>query len=144
MKYAVTKEFTFEAAHRLMKNYVGKCNNNHGHSWVIKLTIEASNLDDKGMVIDFMEMKALKTWIDDELDHASILWEKDPMCDYIRQSGQRIFTTTDNPTSEKIGELILEQASQMFNNERVIVCSVEVSETCTSAAIVYPNLAAGF
>ena len=138
MKYSVTKDFTFEAAHRLMKNYVGKCNNNHGHSWLIKLHIEASGLDNKGMVIDFQEMKTLKTWIDDNLDHASILWEKDPMCDYIKQSGQRIYTTKENPTSEIIGEIILSQAMEMFNNSKIKVKCVEVCETCTSAALVYP------
>ena len=138
MKYAVTKDFTFEAAHRLMKNYTGKCNNNHGHSWLIKLHIEAEKLDEKAMVIDFQDMKALKAWIDDNLDHATILWEEDPMCDYIRQSGQRIFITKENPTSEKIGEVILAQAMKMFETSRIKVKCVEVSETCTSAAIVYP------
>jgi 6-pyruvoyltetrahydropterin/6-carboxytetrahydropterin synthase len=138
MNYSVSKDFTFEAAHRLTKNYVGKCNNNHGHSWLIKLYIEATSLDEKGMVIDFQEMKTLKTWIDDNLDHASILWENDPMCEYIIGSGQRIFKTKENPTSEIIGEIILSQASRMFNTSRIKVKCVEVSETCTSAALVYP------
>jgi 6-pyruvoyltetrahydropterin/6-carboxytetrahydropterin synthase len=137
MKYAVTKEFTFEAAHRLMKNYKGKCNNNHGHSWVIKLHIETDALDDKGMVIDFEEMKALKGWIDGNLDHATILWADDPMCDYIRESGQRIFVMDDNPTSELIGKVILEKAIEHFKNPRIRVTCVEVSETCTSGAQIF-------
>ena len=139
MKYEVTKDFTFEAAHRLMKNYVGKCNNNHGHSWQIKLHVTSHKLDDKGMVIDFQEMKTLKNWIDDYLDHTTILWDKDPMCDYIRESGQRLFITDENPTSEKIGEIILEQAEKMFNTKKVKVTCVEVCETCTSAALVYSD-----
>lgn len=138
MKYSVTKEFTFEAAHRLLKNYKGKCNNNHGHSWEIKLCVEAVSLDDKDMVIDFMEMKALKIWIDDNLDHASILWKGDPMCEYIESSGQRLYKMDENPTSETIGKAILEQAIKLFNNDRVKVKYVEISETCTTAAIVYP------
>ena len=137
MKYVVTKEFTFEAAHRLLQNYTGKCTNNHGHSWLIKVQIEAPALDNKGMVIDFQELKALKTWIDDNLDHTTILWEEDPMCAYIKQSGQRLYTTIGNPTSEKIGELIFIQAKQLFEKENVKVKCVEVSETCTSSASVY-------
>lgn len=137
MKYTVSKEFTFEAAHRLLENYTGKCTNNHGHSWIIKVQVESNTLDSKGMVIDFQELKRLKNWIDDKLDHASILWEKDPMCDFIRQSGQRIFTTAGNPTSEHIGELILKIAKQMFENDVVKIRCVEVCETCTSAAIVW-------
>jgi len=139
MKYSVSKDFTFEAAHRLMKNYTGKCNNNHGHSWLIKLHIEANNLDEKGMVIDFQEMKQLKTWIDENLDHTTILWEKDPMCDYIKSSNQRLFTTSGNPTSETIGEIILEQAILLFETSRIKVKCVEVCETCTSTAFVYPD-----
>lgn len=137
MKYTVTKQFTFEAAHRLLKNYTGKCTNNHGHSWVIKLHIEASDLDDKDMVIDFMEMKELKKWIDENIDHTSILWEKDPMCDYIRQSGQRLYTTKGNPTSEVIGKIIFEQARKLFENSRIRIKSVEVDETCTSGAQIF-------
>ena len=137
MTYAVTKDFTFEAAHRLLKNYSGKCTNNHGHSWVIKLHIEATELDDRDMVIDFMEMKELKKWIDENIDHTSILWEEDPMCDYIRQSGQRLFTTNGNPTSEVIGKLIFEQAKKLFENSRVRVKCVEVDETCTSGAQIF-------
>jgi 6-pyruvoyltetrahydropterin/6-carboxytetrahydropterin synthase len=137
MKYSVTKQFTFEAAHRLLKNYTGKCTNNHGHSWIIKLHIETDELDEKDMVIDFMEMKRLKLWIDEHLDHASILWEKDPMCDYIGGSGQHLFTTKSNPTSEVIGKIIFEQARILFENSRVKVKCVEVDETCTSGAQIF-------
>ena len=93
MKYIITKEFRFEAAHRLLKNYSGKCTNNHGHSWMVKLHLEGSNLDEKDMLIDFQELKALKTWVDDKLDHATLLWENDPMREYIQNSGQRMFIT---------------------------------------------------
>jgi 6-pyruvoyltetrahydropterin/6-carboxytetrahydropterin synthase len=137
MKYSVTKQFTFEAAHRLIKGYKGKCTNNHGHSWVIKLHLESAKLDEKEMVIDFQDMKALKTWIDDNLDHVSILWENDPMCEFIRDSGQRIYTTKGNPTSETIGEIILKQAMKIFNKPGIIVKCIEVNETCTSGAQVY-------
>lgn len=139
MIYTVSKEFTFEAAHRLLENYTGKCINNHGHSWLVKLFIQSSQLDEKGMVIDFQRMKTLKTWIDDTLDHATILWEKDPMCDYIKQSGQRLYITQGNPTSEKIGEIIFNEASQMFNDQYVKVVCVEVAETCTAAAQIKSN-----
>lgn len=137
MKYSVTKEFTFEAAHRLIENYTGKCTNNHGHSWIIKLYIESEKLDNKAMVIDFQEMKKLKDWIDNNLDHATLLCKTDPMCNYIKESGQRIYTMEGNPTSEKIGELILQEAIRLFNSEMIKVRCIEVSETCTSSAIVY-------
>ena len=138
MKYIITKEFRFEAAHRLLRNYTGKCTNNHGHSWLVRLHIEGSSLDDKDMLIDFQEVKRLKQWIDDNLDHASLLWEEDPMLQYIRESGQRFYITRKNPTSEHIAEIVLEQAIKMFTSDRLKVSCVEVNETCTTGAKVIP------
>lgn len=138
MKYIITKEFRFEAAHRLLKNYSGKCTNNHGHSWMVKLHLEGSNLDEKDMLIDFQELKALKTWVDDKLDHATLLWENDPMREYIQNSGQRLFLTKKNPTSEHIAEVILNEAIRLFENSRIKVACVEVNETCTTGAKIYP------
>jgi 6-pyruvoyltetrahydropterin/6-carboxytetrahydropterin synthase len=138
MKYIITKEFRFEAAHRLLKNYSGKCTNNHGHSWMVKLHLEGSNLDEKDMLIDFQELKALKTWVDDKLDHATLLWENDPMREYIQSSGQRLFITKKNPTSEHIAEVILTEAIRLFENSRIKVACVEVNETCTTGAKIYP------
>ncbi|MGC8802192.1 MAG: 6-carboxytetrahydropterin synthase QueD [Bacteroidales bacterium] len=135
MKYSVSKTLTFEAAHRLLKDYSGKCTNNHGHSWVVEIAVEADQLDEKGMVLDFNELKRLKQWIDETLDHTTILWEQDPMCEYIRQSGQRLFVTQQNPTSEVIARIIFEKAQEMFGDERVTISSVTVHETCTSKAV---------
>jgi 6-pyruvoyltetrahydropterin/6-carboxytetrahydropterin synthase len=138
MKYIVTKEFRFEAAHRLLKNYTGKCTSNHGHSWLATLHLEGTDLDEKDMLIDFQELKTLKTWIDNNLDHASLLWEKDPMCNFIRESGQRIYTTVKNPTSEHIAEIILKEAIRLFENSKIKVRCIEVNETCTTGAKIIP------
>ena len=138
MKYVVTKEFRFEAAHRLIRNYTGKCTSNHGHSWLVRLHLEGENLDEKDMLIDFQELKILKTWIDEYLDHTTLLWEQDPMCQYIRDSGQRIFTTQKNPTSEHIAEVIIHEAVRLFENSRIRVKCLEVNETCTTGAKLFP------
>ena len=134
MKYVITKEFRFEAAHRLLKNYTGKCTNNHGHSWLVRLHLEGQDLDERDMLIDFQEMKILKTWIDDKLDHATLLWKDDPMVEYIHSSKQRIFITQKNPTSEHIAEVILKEAIKLFENSRIKVSCIEVNETCTTGA----------
>lgn len=137
MAYEIYKKFTFEAAHRLIKNYQGKCTNNHGHSWEVIVYIQSEMLDPRDMVIDFSETKILKTWIDDNLDHSTILWDKDPMCQYIRESGQRIFLTSDNPTSEYIARLIFDKACELFQSNSINVACVEVKETCTSGVKYY-------
>jgi 6-pyruvoyltetrahydropterin/6-carboxytetrahydropterin synthase len=137
MKYIISKEFSFEAAHRLIRNYTGKCTNNHGHSWRVRLYLESTNLDNKDMVVDFQETKILKQWIDENLDHTTILWEQDPMCKYIQDTGQRIFITKKNPTSEHMAEIIMKKALQLFNTERVNVHCIELNETCTNGVKLY-------
>lgn len=137
MKYVLSRQFSFEAAHRLLKNYSGKCSNNHGHSWTITLYIESCKLDQKDMVIDFSEMKKLKKWINDNLDHATILWKDDPMLDYLRQNGHKVYAAMKNPTSEHIGTILLKTAIDIFSSDKITVQSVEVNETCTSKCRVY-------
>lgn len=139
MKYQITKDFTFEAAHRLLRNYTGKCSNNHGHSYYVKLHLEGEQLDKKDMLLDFSETKQLKTWIDETLDHTTILWEEDPMIDCLKEHGNKVLPTKKNPTAEHIAELILVKAQELFEDAGIKVACIEINETCTSAAKVYPN-----
>ena len=136
MRYQISKEFNFEAAHRLYKNYSGKCSNNHGHSWKVVVTLEADRLDEKSMVLDFEEMKKLKKWIDENLDHASLIYEEDPFKSYLLENDHKVFVTDENPTSENIGRIIYEKAKEFFDSNPVSVRSVEVMETCTSKALI--------
>lgn len=137
MKFVLQKIFTFEAAHRLIKNYEGKCTNNHGHSFRVVLNLEGENLDDRDMLIDFNETKALKQWIDKELDHASILWEEDPLIPVLKQHNQKLFICSKNPTSEHIAELIFEEAKKLFEKSSIKVRAIEINETCTSGITLY-------
>lgn len=139
MNYQITKEFTFEAAHRLLKNYSGKCTNNHGHSYKVKLYLESERLDEKDMLMDFTETKKLKVWIDENLDHVTLLWEEDPLIESLRAHGNKVLVTKKNPTAEHICELIATQAQQLFEHEGIRVACVEINETCTSAARFFPH-----
>lgn len=65
----ITKKFGFEAAHKLI-NYNGKCENLHGHSYVLHVTL-SGNLNQNGMVMDFNEMKEIvNKLVIDRLDHS--------------------------------------------------------------------------
>ena len=100
--------------------------------------IEGYELDDRNMLMDFNEIKVLREWINDNFDHKTILWEKDPMLSYLKKNSQKVFSTEENPTSEHLAQIILEKAISLFNNPGIKVESVEVKETCTSSARVYP------
>ena len=65
----VSKDIGFEAAHNLV-NYNGRCENLHGHSWRMRVTIEAP-VDDRGLAFDFVTLStALRERIYDVLDHS--------------------------------------------------------------------------
>jgi 6-pyruvoyl-tetrahydropterin synthase len=95
-------------------------------------------LDEKDMLIDFQETKALKAWVNDNLDHVTILWEDDPLVKLLRETNNKLLVTKKNPTSEHIAEIVLQKAQELFNNSRVKVHCVEINETCTTGAKIYP------
>lgn len=67
----VSKEFTFDSAHFLTK-YHGKCENMHGHTYRLRVTVEGPVQED-GMVLDFKELKALvKEKVVDKYDHQNL------------------------------------------------------------------------
>jgi 6-pyruvoyltetrahydropterin/6-carboxytetrahydropterin synthase len=139
IRYVLSKEFKFDAAHRIINNYSGKCSDFHGHSWAVIVYVEGYRLDERNMLMDFNELKVLRKWINENLDHASILWEEDPMVQYFKEHSQKVFVTRLNPTSEHLAQIILEKAMSFFDNPKIRVESVEVKESCTSSARVYPE-----
>lgn len=55
--YTVTKRMEISAAHCLKLNYRSKCENLHGHNWIITVTVQSETLDENGMVVDFTKIK---------------------------------------------------------------------------------------
>ncbi|MFC4076324.1 6-carboxytetrahydropterin synthase QueD [Salinithrix halophila] len=67
-RVAVTKEFTFDAAHHL-HCYEGKCKNLHGHTYRLVVTI-SGYVDGVGIAVDFTDIKRMyKEEIEARLDH---------------------------------------------------------------------------
>lgn len=107
--FRVSRDIAFCYGHRLM-NYAGKCRHLHGHNGVARVVLEGDMLDERGMLIDFSEMKrTIQTWIDENLDHNMLLRHDDPILPVLRERGERVFVMQDNPTAENIARLIYEQ-----------------------------------
>ena len=113
--FRVTREITFCYGHRLL-NYDGKCKYLHGHNGRAIIAIEAEQLDDRGMVLDFSDIKrVVSQWIDDNLDHRMLLHRDDPAVAILQKMGEPVFLTDANPTAENIAKLIFDFAkSQGF------------------------------
>lgn len=104
--FRVTREIDFCYGHRLL-NYAGKCRHLHGHNGRAVITIESEHLDDRGMVMDFSDIKGVvSTWIDENLDHRMILHRDDPAAALLAELGEPLFLVDYNPTAENIAKLI--------------------------------------
>jgi 6-pyruvoyltetrahydropterin/6-carboxytetrahydropterin synthase len=111
--FCVTKRLDFCYGHRLL-NHEGVCRHLHGHNAMVEIDIAAQTLDARDMVVDFADIKrALKTWIDRELDHKMILRHDDPMVELLRAHGEPVYTIESNPTAERLARLICETATSL-------------------------------
>ena len=107
--FRVSREIDFCYAHRLL-NYEGKCRYLHGHNGRAVISIEGEKLDDRGMVLDFSDIKkTVSAWIDDNLDHRMILNRADPIVPILQEMGEPVYLIDENPTAENIAKLIFEQ-----------------------------------
>jgi 6-pyruvoyltetrahydropterin/6-carboxytetrahydropterin synthase len=123
-KLTIKKRMTFEAAHHLL-NYVGKCSNNHGHSW--QLEVEISTTDDRihwnnGMIIDY---SVLKKFIEDYL------------LQYLDHKDLNIHLSF-NPTSENLAVWIFDTLKLDLSEEFewIKLESISLKETENSECIV--------
>ena len=55
--YYVKKRLEISAAHNLKLDYESKCENLHGHNWIIVIYCRSEELDKNGMVLDFTVIK---------------------------------------------------------------------------------------
>lgn len=128
--YQVVKVLDFCYGHRLL-NYDGKCSHPHGHNGKVEIEFMASELDARGMVLDFVEIKTeVKRFLDDELDHKMILHRDDPLTKLLKDLGEPVFVMQENPTAENIARVIFQYA----HSRGLPVKSVRLWETRTSYA----------
>jgi 6-pyruvoyltetrahydropterin/6-carboxytetrahydropterin synthase len=120
MKYKLSVTKNFAAAH-FLREYNGKCESLHGHNWKVRVAFLGTKLDDKGMLIDFTDIKMHLCKIISCLDH-KFLNEISPF-DKI------------NPTAENIAMFIFKQFDSIVA-KNAKVCEVEVWESDSSSAIV--------
>ena len=110
--FSISREIDFCYGHRLL-NYPGKCRHLHGHNGRAIITLEGSGLDERGMVLDFAEIKQIVSrWIDDNIDHRMLLNRDDPIVPMLQEMGEPLFLMDANPTAENIAKLIFDLVAQ--------------------------------
>ena len=118
--YEVMIERNFSSAHQL-RGYRGKCENLHGHNYRVEIYARGRELNNIGLLVDFVEQKAAADEIVNYLDHRNIN-ELPP------------FDEKLNPSAENLARFILERVASRVGDERVQVYKVRCFETPTSVA----------
>lgn len=145
----ITKQFAFDAGHRLSKGYIGQCSHLHGHRYTVEVTLTRrpqgdDTLNQYGMVYDFNDLDWFKQYLDETFDHKMLLWERDPFAHTIDPKYREelgIVLLKQNPTAEYIGTLLMAKLINTFYGQsgRVRPTKVTVWETPKCSATVYAN-----
>ncbi len=131
MTITATRKLEFDAAHRV-KRHESKCKNLHGHRYVVEVTAEAPELDALGRVVDFGVLKEkLGTWLDENWDHETILWDEDKILgDAIAaETGQPIFYLSENPTAENMAKYLLREVCPKLFEAPLKIVKITLRET---------------
>lgn len=100
--YTILVKDKFSSAHNL-RNYNGKCENVHGHTFEVELLLELEKLNNIGISIDFKDVKNVLKAELDKLDHY-YLNQIDPF-DKINPSAENIAHFLYNKIKIKLPEL---------------------------------------
>lgn len=136
-KFYAVRKHEIHAGHRVC-NSKSKCENIHGHSYIIHFYCSSDELNNIGMVVDFSIIKStLCRWIDDNYDHRLILWEHDPWKDALLKIDPSIVIVPYNPTAENIANYLLNIVSpNLLKDVNITVNKVIVEETSKCMGVV--------
>lgn len=137
--YQLTTEHSFDSAH-FLAGYDGKCGNLHGHRWRVLLTVQSETLREdrqqKGMCVDFLELKKdLRTELD-ALDHVLIIEQgslRESTMKALQEEKFQVVEMPFRPTAENFARYFYE----LFTLKGYPVAKVEVYETPNNSAVYF-------
>jgi 6-pyruvoyltetrahydropterin/6-carboxytetrahydropterin synthase len=119
--FELTVEETFAAGHAL-RNYKGKCENVHGHNYRVEVTLHGPELNEIGLLVDFVDLKRVLNAVIERMDHQFL--NDVPPFDKL------------NPSAENMARFIYQEVAQGLGAQNgVRVASVKVWETDTANAV---------
>jgi len=121
MSYELLVTMDFGAAHSL-RQYKGQCERLHGHNWRIDVCLAGEELNADGMVMDFVEAKAIVREALKSYDHYHL--NEVPPFDQI------------NPTSENLARVLAERIQGAVpSGVRVVRITAWESDNCGATYI---------
>ncbi len=132
--YILKTRHEFDSSH-FLANYDGKCANIHGHRWEVEVEVASEVLiqegEQKGMVVDFGDLKKYLRGMLDEFDHALII-EKDSMREITLKSlledGFKVIEVPFRPTAEHFAKYFYDRMeSEGFGMHQVTVYETPIN-----------------
>ncbi|HLW09192.1 MAG TPA: 6-carboxytetrahydropterin synthase [Fermentimonas sp.] len=118
--FRISKEFSFSAAHSLFGLPDDHpCTRLHGHNYVVTVHLRSDQLNPQGFVRDYNELKVVKDYIDNNLDHRNLNDILAPL----------------NSSAENIAKMLYDK----FKFQIPELYAVGVSETPKTSAIYEPE-----
>jgi 6-pyruvoyltetrahydropterin/6-carboxytetrahydropterin synthase len=118
----ITRKLEFDAGHRI-PDHRSQCRNLHGHRYVLEITlqgdvIETEGAPDRGMVMDFADVKSLAVQhLADRWDHAFLVYEGDMRVREFLESmpGHKTVVLDRVPTVENLAALAFETLAPVYD-----------------------------
>ncbi|MEG2075671.1 MAG: 6-carboxytetrahydropterin synthase QueD [Victivallaceae bacterium] len=117
--YELEVTTAFSSAHQL-NGYPGDCRKLHGHNWSVVAVLQAKELDEVGIAVDFKRLKRELDPIISHFDHA-----------YLNDLPE---FADMNPTSENIARVIYQLLKPKINDGNVKLSRISVLESPNSKA----------
>jgi 6-pyruvoyltetrahydropterin/6-carboxytetrahydropterin synthase len=100
-------------------------------------------LDANGFVVDFGDLKYIRRWFDEHLDHACVFNRDDQMCSQILAAAPSAYKAyiVDNCSAEGLARHLYEVVDALVRKEtcdRVFVTEVRVDEDARNSATYRP------
>lgn len=125
--YEISAMGHFDAAH-FLRGYSGKCANIHGHRWKVEIILQGGELDNLGILVDFMDVKGMLKAVLNTFDHKMI--NDIPPFDLI------------NPTAENIAEFVFGQMADQLKHQtgkQIGITRVTVWESESASAAYFKS-----
>ena len=141
----IGKVIQWDMGHRVL-NHRSVCKGLHGHRYKAEICVEGDVVEKKdaseeGMVIDFADIKkTAQKFIQEELDHAFMVWEKDiELLEFFKNSnGHKPVIVPFTPTAENVAAYIFNELRDKFTDvfkTGLHLQSVKLWETPSSYAL---------
>ena len=144
----IVKIIQWDMGHRVL-NHRSICKGLHGHRYKAEICVSGnlvseSGVSEEGMVLDFADIKKIsKEFIQEDLDHAFMVWEKDEeLISFFNNSeGHKPVIVPFTPTAENVAAYIYLKLKDKFQDvykTGMQLHSVKLWETPSSFAL-YEN-----